>query len=244
VIAADNPALQERPKVFRYCSYERFREHIRPTYDRRSGTVKMLQIAIAAPLIRLNQADFIRNRRFNERTEGVGTRIFDCCLANDIALASMAPMTVILPVLGAPPPLYLARTLLAAEKGLINLDFVRQWKGIPAHRGADSMAHKPCGFVADRSKHPMDLQGAHSFLGMEHQEDDLEPIAQLDVRVLEYRARQDAKPVAILGASQDFARLFVDGLCAALADVVERSRRQLERLANASRALIEARKLY
>jgi hypothetical protein len=82
----------------------------------------------------------------------------------------------------------------------------------------------------------MDLQGAHAFLGMKHQENDLEPIPQLDVGILEYGARQNAKPVAILGARQDFASAFVYVLRSALADVMEWARGQLKSLAAASRA--------
>lgn len=86
----------------------------------------------------------------------------------------------------------------------------------------------------------MDLQGAHSFLGMEHQENDLEPVSQLDVRILEHGARQNAKPVAVLGARQNFARALVYVLSAAFADVMEWARFQLKRLAAATRTFHNA----
>ena len=207
--------------------------------------IEMLQIGIADIFIGRDQSHLVGNGSLDELAQRLRTRIlyhlrYHVALASDCAdhgdhSGVRRTTTAVFSSHACVPVL-----LLAADVGLVNLDFARQWKGISAHRSADSMAHKPSGLIAARTEHPMDLQGAHAFLGVKHQEDDLERIPQLDVRILEYGARQNAKPVAILGASQHFARALVYVLRSTLADVMEWARGQLERLAAATRALDNA----
>jgi hypothetical protein len=132
--------------------------------------------------------------------------------------------------------------LLAAYKSLVNLNFAREWKGVSAHRGVDSVTYKPSGLIAASAQHPMDLQGAHAFLGMKHQENNFEPFWQLDVGILENGTRQNAKLIAILGAYRYFTSALVEALRAAFAYVVEWASTELENLAAASRARHKARR--
>jgi hypothetical protein len=134
----------------------------------------------------------------------------------------------------------MAIAVLAANVSLISLNFSRHRERIAAHGSTNAMAHEPGGFIAASSKHPMDLKGAHAFLGMEHQEDDLKPSPQLDVRILKDSPSQNAKPIAILGAYKDFASLFIDALSATLTNVMEWASFQRERLAIAARTLNDA----
>jgi hypothetical protein len=99
------------------------------------------------------------------------------------------------------------------------------------HCGANARAHIPSRLIGACSDHPVDLVSAHALLGVEHEEDNAEPLPQRIVGVLEYGAGNDAKAIAVLlVASYDPASLRHRGLFAALAEIVERTRRELVRL--------------
>lgn len=65
------------------------------------------------------------------------------------------------------------------------------------HRGPDAVAHVPGGAVGTRADHPVDLQGADSFLRLAHEKDNLEPGAKRVISVLENRPDQRREPVAV-----------------------------------------------
>ena len=98
------------------------------------------------------------------------------------------------------------------------------------------MTHKPRGFVAARSEHAMNLVSAHALLGVEHQEDDLEPFAQRVVGVLKYRTGKNGKAIAVLLVARYFAAVWIGAFFAALAEIVERTRFQRVRLGATTRA--------
>jgi len=245
MIGADNATLQQRPEILDVVRVDSAAHIFMLLVVNSRVRIEVLQIAVSSILISRDEADLIGDGLFDEQAKSVSAGIFDD-LSDHIAfagdstnhsdLASMRRTTT--PELGAHAGVTVL--LLAAYEGLINLYFPRQRKGIATHRRSDPMAHKPRRFVAASAKHPMDLQGAHSFLGMEHQENNLEPFRQLDVGILKNGACQDAKPIAILGAYRDRARALVEAFRAALAHVVEWSRAQLKRFTAASRTFDRA----
>ena len=62
---------------------------------------------------------------------------------------------------------------------------------------ADFMAHGMCRLVAAEAHHALDLEGAHSLLARQHQMGDPEPVAERLLGVLENRAAEARKPIAL-----------------------------------------------
>jgi hypothetical protein len=103
VIGADNAPLQEQPEIL-----DIIRMHLTAYILARFMVnslvrVKVLQIAVCAPFIRCDQADVIRNRLSTNRLS-VSALVSSIILQTTLPLRAIAPMTVILPVLAAPPP--------------------------------------------------------------------------------------------------------------------------------------------
>ena len=77
--------------------------------------------------------------------------------------------------------------VLAPDVGLVHFNDSANLREVLDERDSDAVAHVPRGFVRAESHVADDLQGAHSFLGGQHQVSDLEPVPQRLVRVLEDR---------------------------------------------------------
>ncbi len=94
-------------------------------------------------------------------------------------------------------PLILVPVLvLAADIGFIDLHDTDQlaelWIG---ESGADTHTHIVSCLVRAKTHHAMDLQGRNAFLAGQHEVNDLKPLAQSDVAVLEHGADQNRETV-------------------------------------------------
>ena len=77
---------------------------------------------------------------------------------------------------------------LAADEGFINFDNPHQLPKLGVfHSGAEPHAHVPSSLILASSKHPVNLQGTDTFLGSEHQMENLEPHAERLFGFLENR---------------------------------------------------------
>src|SRR3981189_865620 len=65
------------------------------------------------------------------------------------------------------------------------------------------------------------FEGRSCLSSSETSKDNPKPFLQLDVRVLEYGARDDAESIAVLRANHHLAGTLVHGLRAALANIME-----------------------
>jgi hypothetical protein len=135
---------------------------------------------VALVLVGRHQGDAIRDRRACEPFQRLGVGCLDhlthhVALARDgadhahladrsaPALAALHPAadSATVPVLG-----------LAADVGFIDLhDACELLKGFVLHRGADAVAHVPGGPELAHADVPLNLQGAHPFLGLAHDQD-------------------------------------------------------------------------
>jgi hypothetical protein len=89
--------------------------------------------------------------------------------------------------------------VLAADVGFVNLDNAAQSIGsMFTQARADAVAHIERGFVGTEAHVAHDLQGANSLLADQHQVNDLEPITERLVRVLEDCPYQHREPIAAL----------------------------------------------
>ena len=102
---------------------------------------------------------------------------------------------------------------------------------IASHRSAPAHAHEPAcvvivgGFLAE--DHAMDLKRADSLFAGQHQVSDFEPEVERNLGILEDRFAGHAETIAVaLVTVQNLAGLLIDGLRAALANPVIRTRRE------------------
>jgi hypothetical protein len=196
----DHAALHEAPEAFDCLRVDRS-DHVLAfavVHDPvREFTVQML---VANPFIRANEADFGGHALANESFEGSGANICDDAshyvafalhrASNDsFARATRSVRAVEAVVL-------MTVICLPADKRLIDLDNAHELAEFLVHeRGANAVAHAPSGPVGAGPDHPMDLQGANPLLAGEHQMDHAEPLAERVLRVLKDRADQYRKTV-------------------------------------------------
>jgi hypothetical protein len=115
----------------------------------------------------------------------------DCTNDTDLAGTGAASATAAL------IPMFVA--VLAADVGFVNLDNAAQSIGsMFTQARADAVAHIERGFVGTEAHVAHDLQGANSLLADQHQVNDLEPITERLVRVLEDCPYQHREPIAAL----------------------------------------------
>jgi len=186
VIAANNRPLEDAPKPFnRICV---------------NGTDNVLTFAVLHELVRIfaqafvrnvfigrEQADFRRNS-FAHKLAQVTSRPIAENAGHNIALAlnradddGFVVCAAISALLGSGPIL-----LFASDKRFINLDNAHQLAKFLVLQGcADAMADIPSCFVRAEAHVPLYLHGTDALLGTKHQVDDLEPIAQVNLGVLE-----------------------------------------------------------
>ena len=71
--------------------------------------------------------------------------------------------------------------------------------------GANAMAHIPSRLVRAETHVAEHLKGADPFLARQHQVDDTEPLAKVDIGVLENRADENRKPIAVRASAARIA---------------------------------------
>jgi hypothetical protein len=151
-----------------------------------------------------NRLTFSENRAAHERFEKVAAdriddagddlplaldRADDGRLARSHAAATGAAALVPMPVLR-----------LAADEGLIDFHDTHELAEIfVGEASADAMAHVPSRFVRTETHETLHLKRANPFLAGQHQVDDAEPLAKVNIRVLENGADENREPITAAG---------------------------------------------
>src|SRR6185312_2059834 len=88
--------------------------------------------------------------------------------------------------------------LFATDEGFVHLDNPHQFAEFLVLQGrADAMTDVPSGFVRAEAHVALNLEGADALLRAEHQVDDLEPVAEVNLRVLKDRADEMREAIGI-----------------------------------------------
>ena len=90
---------------------------------------------------------------------------------------------------------------LAADVGFVNLDNAAEFRCGLREGSTDFVAHGPSGFVRAKTHHPLNLEGAHTFLAGEHVVNNAKPIPQRLVGVLEDRPGDVREAVRGIGGA-------------------------------------------
>jgi hypothetical protein len=159
---------------------------------------------VAGPLVGAEQADLMRDCFANERSQRIGADVVDHA-GYHIALAlngadngGLASQDAT-PTLLARPLVFVLIVAFAADESFVNLDNAAKLLDVLDQGCSDLVAHEPCGLVGTEAHVAHDLKRAHSLFTDQHQVRDLEPIAQWLVRVLEDRAGNVGKAIAVRG---------------------------------------------
>lgn len=184
----DNAALQDRPETFDGLCMDRADDVVA------LGMVDLLmreaefQAPIAGEVVGAKQTYFGRNRFTNEFFQRESADIIDNARhhvapasdgANNWRLAASA--TARLAAFLVPMSVVVA----AADVGFVNLDNPHELLELfVLQRDANAMAHRPCGFERAEAHVAPYLPSADSLLRSQHQVNDAEPLAKIDLRVL------------------------------------------------------------
>jgi len=197
-----DPALELRPEAVNVGRVDVAPDVLLPPVIH--GGMRESDSLVVLMLVRCHQLDLLRDGRADEADHRFFLGVLDY-LGNDVALASDGTDYDSLPGSSAPALVHFLATAdtapvpvlgLPANVRLVNLDHAGQLLELGAlHRGPDTVAHVPGGAVGTCADHPLDLEGADSFLALAHEVDHLEPRAEINIGVLEDRADERRKPV-------------------------------------------------
>jgi hypothetical protein len=205
----DDAALEDRPEAFNGLSVNRADDvFARGVLDDLVG-IELFDVPVAGPFVGAKQADFFGNRFQHKLGQYLGTyrvnhprdnvtltldRADDWRFAGtDAATAASAASAVLV-------------VRLAPDESFVDFDDTKKLlEFLVLKRRTNAVAHIPSGFVAAEAHVAMDLTCADALLAGEHQVDDLEPLAEIDLRVFEYRSDKVGKAV---GAALSTIRAF------------------------------------
>lgn len=205
VVAAHDSALEQGPEAFDGVGVDRANDVLPLAVVDDLARVLDQQV-IAAVLVGTQERDLLRDSLTDEARQRLAVHLAQrprhdfagaahsarhSGLAGDTATTRRARTTgtttlVLVPVLG-----------LAPDIGFVALDDAHKLlELLIGHASPDTVAHAPRGLVGAEAEQPVDLQRAHALLAGEHQVDDLKPLAQRLVGVLEDGPDRDREAVA------------------------------------------------
>jgi len=217
---ADYAALEDRPEAFDGLCVDRANDILPSRMVNSRVWVILIERIVAWILIRAKQADPVRHRFADERSEGSGIHVRDYP-CDHIALAanraddwSFAGTDATCSAAAAP---FIQMPVLcqAAHESFIDLDNSAEFINVLHESGSDLMAHEPSGPVRSEAHIAIYLQSAHSFLARKHEMDHAEPLPQWLICILENCA-SDMREAVVSGGRGAFVAQPVPLHCAVL----------------------------
>lgn len=199
---SDNATFDDRPKPFDSVRMNCAADILAIRMMHRAVPVGWVQLAIAAMVVRREQADLVRYGFIHEAFQGGricpinhashhvalslhGSDHDGLARSACSAKVSTSAFAFVL-ILG-----------LSADIGFGHFHIANQFLELHIAQGhADLVTHEPCGFVGAKTHVPAHLKGANPLLAGEHQVNDAEPLTQGLVGVLKDRSNQDGKAIA------------------------------------------------
>jgi hypothetical protein len=205
VEGADNAAFEDAPKALNRVRVDRANDVIAARMVDSNVLRKFfVQVLVANPLIRNQQANLVRDSFLHETFERDSADVLNdagnhiafaanCADDNGFAGANTASSVttaalILMPVFG-----------FAANESFVHLDYAAKLiHFLIGQRHANTVGHVPSGFQRTKTHIAPELARTHPLFAGQHEVDDLEPIAKRLVRVLENRARNVRETVARL----------------------------------------------
>ena len=206
VVAAHDAALEQAPEAFDGVGVNRADDVFASGVIHDAMRELAVERIVAAILVGAEQADFVRHGSANEADQCFAVDLADHA-SDHVALAAhcadhrnlsdRATPASRTRTAGAATVALVPILRLAADEGFVNFHNAHQLIEIfVRHAATDAMAHAPRGLVRAETEQAEYLQGADSLLACQHQVDNLKPLAQRLVRILEDRPDRHAKAVA------------------------------------------------
>lgn len=198
VIAADDPAFEQRPKTFNRVRMNCADDILAFGVIDRLVRINLVQAVIRVELVGNQKAHFVRNGLLHECDKVLCVHVIDDA-GDHVALARYRAGNR--RFLGcaterARPRRTFAR--LAANIGLVNFDDPHKLAEILVlKRRANAMAHIPSRLVRAEAHVALYLPRTDALLTCQHKMNDLEPIAQLQISIFEDRANEVREPISI-----------------------------------------------
>jgi hypothetical protein len=201
VEAADDAALDDRPKAFDCLSMDRANNILLFGVVDDGVWIFFAKMLVTDPLIRAEQRDFVRDGFVHEGFERSGADVFDNA-GYDVSLTLHGTNNRSFTGTNAASPTAIAALILvpilrqAADEGFVNLNYAAKLLNILDQGDTDFVAHHPRGFVRTETHEPHNLQCAHTLLAGQHQVDDTIPVTERFVGVLKDRPGEMGKAIA------------------------------------------------
>jgi hypothetical protein len=205
VIAAHNAALNQRPKTLNRVGVNSADDVLSGLMIHNAVRILFFQILIRWIGVCAKQADFFRYR-FADKFFEYGFVNTEHNARHDVAFTldcaddrSSQPVIAASALTAALIPM--AVFVFAADVSFIHLNNATKFFEVFNKGDAHLVAHEPSGFVATEAHVTHDLQCAHALFAGQHEMDDLEPVAERLVGVLENGPRDMGEPIASLGSA-------------------------------------------
>ena len=207
VECAENAALQERPEPVNGLRVNDPTDILTSTMEHRVVLEPLAsQAGIQGALVRCDEVNLLGHGLFDE---AFGNALVDALdgAGNEGALAADSAHDGEL--VGDAATFHLVHGMpvfvLSADIGLINLHDADQLAEVRiTQSGADAVAHIVRGLVGAEAHHALHFKCGHAFLAGQHHVDDLEPVAEADLRVLERCGNQNREAIPGTGACAAF----------------------------------------
>jgi hypothetical protein len=202
VIGAKHATLQERPERFHVVRVNEAANIL--AFAMVHGVVRKLlpacKVLIASVFISRDQFNFVFiHDSIDEPMERRHVGVFDH-LADHVAFAGDRADDGNLTAGSANVLLFVPMPvgIFAAHVGFVDFDDAHQLPELRiVHRSSQAMAHIESGLVRTGTDHPMDLQGADSFLASDHQEQHPEPSSERIFGVLKNSSSDEREAISV-----------------------------------------------
>ncbi len=199
---ANNAALHQRPETFNRVRVHGTNNIFLSAVTNEGVRIFLTEFIVSPQVVGREQTDFVGHGFLNESDKGIAVEAFDDA-RNHLALAlhsaddaDLAGTRAASTAAALVPMLIF---VLPSDVGLIDFDNAAQLiRPMLTKARADAVAHIERGLVRAEAHEPHDLQGANALLTGQHEVNDLEPVPQRLVRVLEDRPDQNGEAVAAL----------------------------------------------
>ena len=202
MVVTDYAALQQTPEVIERVGVDRPAHVFTFRVGDHLMRIPLAEFLVAEPFVGGDEINLVAHRLLDEIAERPFVGVLNH-FADHVTLAGNRAHDTDFPCPARHVRLLIPMAVLVfpTDEGLVHFNRAHQF--VPRsvlHRGTDAMAHVPRSAVRSHAEHPLNLKGAGALLALRHDEDNLEPVGQRVLGVLEDGLGDNGEPIAVLVA--------------------------------------------